>query len=442
MKKKVLMLGWEFPPIVNGGLGVACYGISKAIAPHVDLTVILPKTDPNFKMDKVRLLGLDQLHPEDLAVDSGFSSVSFKEIFSKETFEVNLDPYFQEAWEQTAHENKNLIKEEKAYSKVDFPVDSGFKLEDFFQVFRNGELYGHNIIQKVILFSKVVRKVAEKEDNDIIYAHDWMTFLAGLELKARTGKPLVLHIHALDYDRSGPDIKGWVFDLEKYAMEQADMVMPVSHYTAGIIAEKYGIGSQKIKVIHNGADHVEPYRIEKSFPDKLVVFLGRITGQKGPEFFLELASIVHEHYPKTRFVIAGTGDRLKRLIEAGAYKQISHRFHFTGFLGKERVHDLLAMADVYCMPSVSEPFGISALEAAQFDVPMVISRQSGVSEVLPAAAKADYWDTENMAMQILELLKDKKKASAMAKENKSAIKNLTWEQAGDKILKAFDLIGA
>jgi glycogen synthase len=439
MNKKVLMLGWEFPPVINGGLGVACYGISKALSHHVDLTVILPKTDPNFKMDRVQLLGLDQLEAKDLTREKAESSLSYEKLFTSESLSINLDPYFTDQEEVLRKEYAEKVKIGAANETI-VEVDENFKLEDFFQIFRNGGLYGHDIIQKVILFAKFVRNLASKREFDIIYAHDWMTFLAGLEVKARTGKPLVLHVHALDYDRSGPDIKGWIYDLEKYAMQQADMVIPVSNYTAGVIEKEYGIPKSKIMVVHNGADHVAPFKIEKSFPDKLILFLGRITGQKGPEFFLELASLVHEKNPKTRFVIAGTGDRLKRLIEAGAYKQISHRFHFTGFLGKEKVHDLLAMADVYCMPSVSEPFGLSALEAAQFGVPMVISKQSGVSEVLPAALKADYWDTETMAEQILTLLNDKKKAQEQAKQNKSEIKNLTWEDAGNKILKAFDLI--
>lgn len=310
-------------------------------------------------------------------------------------------------------------------------------IEKFLYAFRDGELYGEDVIQKVILFSKYVLKIAERKEFDVVYAHDWMTFLAGLEVKAKTGKPLALHVHALDYDRGGPESKGWIFELEKYAMENADLIMPVSNYTASVITGHYGINPEKVSAVHNGADHVDVFNIQKGFPEKLVLFLGRVTGQKGPEFFLEVASKVFESYPKVRFVVAGTGDRLKRLIETGAYRQIGHKFHFTGFLTKEKVHKLLAMTDVYCMPSVSEPFGLSALEAAQFGVPMVISKQSGVAEVLSGALSADYWDVNLMAEHIINLLKSKRLSSKVVKQSLLDMESLTWDVAAEKIYQNF-----
>lgn len=546
-EKKVLMLGWEFPPVINGGLGVACLGLSKGLSKFVDLTVILPKSDPTFIVENVELIGLNNIDlrnvlkqdayntgakndfiaeqldtnkasittstSDDKSNTSSGGSLPLNEniresvrdqdptteydTFAKtEYINIQIDPYYhttkgisdedyyiqnlsskvvEKAGEElntnegahieklsseismgtgeegitdeinpaqpvtAARNNESVFANATSSTKEHYKEENEYlqsdnlMIEKFLHAFRDGELYGEDVIQKVILYSKYVLKIAAKKEFDIIYAHDWMTFLAGIEVKAKTGKPLALHVHALDYDRGGPDSKGWIFELEKYAMENADLIMPVSNYTAGVISGHYGISPEKVFPVHNGADHVDVFKVEKGFPEKLVLFLGRVTGQKGPEFFLEVASKVFENYPKVRFVVAGTGDKLKRLIETGSYRQIGHKFHFTGFLNKEKVHRLLAMTDVYCMPSVSEPFGLSALEAAQFGVPMVISKQSGVAEVLSGALSADYWDVNLMAEHIISLLKSKRISSKVVKQSAQDLKNLTWDIAAEKI---------
>lgn len=515
-RKKVLMLGWEFPPVINGGLGVACLGLSKGLSKFVDLTVILPKSDPDFIVQNVELIGLNNLNLREILKQDTFNSEAKKEFIKEELFgdenvsnsefptsthaedvkddaiskteydtfadteyvDIQIDPYYHsnklvadedfflkslterikkgkeeqgttgketplEYQVSNETEPKSVFAFSTSYSKEEYAQEhealqtEDLTIEKFLHAFRDGELYGEDVIQKVILYSKYVLKIAAKKDFDIIYAHDWMTFLAGIEVKEKTGKPLALHVHALDYDRGGPESKGWIFELEKFAMENADLIMPVSNYTAGVISGHYGIDPAKVFPVHNGADHVDVYKAEKGFPEKLVLFLGRVTGQKGPGFFLEVASKVFESYPKVRFVVAGTGDKLKRLIETGAYKEIGHKFHFTGFLNKERVHQLLAMTDVYCMPSVSEPFGLSALEAAQFDVPMVISKQSGVAEVLSGALSADYWDVNLMAEHIIALLKSKRLVKSVVKQSTQDLEYLTWDIAAEKIYQNF-----
>ena len=440
------MLGWEFPPIINGGLGVACLGIAKSLSNYVDLTVILPKTDPEFVVDNVKLIGLNNIElktllKNDVVEKHGAVEKSAYEAFANvEYININFDPYYQistkdvsTGQERRAGENVTIKEEERL-------VRETLVIEEFLTSFGKGDIYGKDVIQKVKLFARYVLRIVAEKEFDIIYAHDWMTFLAGIELKFKTGKPLALHVHALDFDRGGPNSRGWIFDLEKFAMQHADVIIPVSYYTGDIIAGHYQIDQNKIYPVHNGVDFVEAYCEKKAFPEQLVVFIGRVTGQKGPEFFLEVASKVFEEYKKVRFVVAGTGDRLKRLIETGAYRQIGHKFHFTGFLTKEKVHRLLAMADVYCMPSVSEPFGLSALEAAQFGVPMVISKQSGAAEVLNGALTADYWDVDLMAQHITDLLKSKRLGNKVARQGYEDLKTLSWDHSAIQILRAFDSV--
>lgn len=422
-RTKVLMLGWEFPPLINGGLGVACLGMAKSLSRDVDLSIILPKTDPNFIVDNVDLIGLNNLQVEDLQMED--IQVNYREFSDVEYIDADFLPYQV----NESSEINILGSVVERFSKTTQQDLDAFKVDD---------LYGEDVVSKVIQFSKIATRIALTKDFDIIHAHDWMTFLAGVEIKKATGKPLALHVHSLNYDRVGPDGRGWVYDLEKYGLEQADIIMPVSHYTGSIVQSHYGIDPSKIQAVHNGVEPVKVYNVKPAFPEKLVLFLGRVTVQKGPEFFLDIASEVFKKNNKVRFVMAGTGDKLKRLIESGAYKHIGDKFHFTGFLNKEKVHRLLAMADVYCMPSVSEPFGLSALEAAQFGIPAVISKQSGVAEVLHGALKADYWDTELMATQINDLITDDKIRDQVIADGFEDLKNLSWDVAADKIVSIFN----
>jgi glycogen(starch) synthase len=424
-RPKVLMLGWEFPPIVNGGLGVACLGLSKALAKKTELTMILPKADPDFIVDNVDLIGLNTIDINKLKKVK--TSKKYKEFASVYTVDSNILPY------ETPKLNiLNSLRDTNPEADLDFELSQ-------MNQFGKGDLYGDDLINKVIDYAKYVSQLATKIEFDIIHCHDWMTILAGVEIKKLSKKPLVLHIHSLEYDRGGPQSQGWVFQLEKYGMQQADIVIPVSNYTGQVIKEHYKIKSEKIIPVHNGADKVETYREEKPFPDKLVLYLGRITGQKGPQYFLDIASRVVDAYPNVRFVMAGTGDRLKGLIETGAYKRIGNKLHFTGFLSKEKVRHLLAMGDAYVMPSVSEPFGLSALEAAQFGVPCVISNQSGVAEVLKSALTADYWDTELMASHIISLLNDDSLKKKIVQGAYNDLANSTWDTAAEKVRAVYDI---
>lgn len=421
---RVLKLGWEFPPLINGGLGIACLGLSQALSKHVDLRVIVPRADPETRFDGFDLTGLNNLRVEDLqTVEASYRYESFAQI---ERVPIHLDPY---DITETTVENIRM----EPGGEIRFSRTTRNQLEQF----KMGELYGGDLGTKVIEFSKIAAKLALQTDFDIVHAHDWMTFLAGVEVKKATGKPLVLHVHASQYDRAGADARGWIYDIEKYGMEQADAVIPVSRYTGQICSGHYGIDPAKLHPVHNGAEPVHVFNTKKKFPEKLVLFLGRLTAQKGPEFFLEIASRVLAVNKNVRFVMAGTGERLKPLIESGAFRGLGGYFHFTGFLNKEKVNELLSMTDIYCMPSVSEPFGLSALEAAQFGIPAVISKQSGVAEVLKGALKADFWDVELMAKHIIDLLEDDALRERVIKQAEEDIAASTWDAAAEKVAAVY-----
>jgi glycogen(starch) synthase len=422
---RVLKLGWEFPPLINGGLGVACLGLSRALAKHVDLTVLVPKASPGAAFDGFNLRGLNELTVEELEkVEERYRYESFAHV---RNIPVELNPYDDGLLAESIEVKGSTVQD--IFSRTTQRQLEAFKI---------GELYGPDLGSKVIEFSKVAAKIALLESFDLIHAHDWMTFLAGVEVKKATGKPLIVHVHALQYDRAGANARGWIYEIEKYGMETADRIIPVSRYTGEIIATHYGINPKKIRPVHNGADPVEAFATRKKFPEKLVLFLGRLTSQKGPEFFLETASRVIARYPDVRFVVAGTGDKLRPLIESGAFRGLGAHFHFTGFLDPEKVRDLLSMTDVYCMPSVSEPFGLSALEAAQFGIPAVISKQSGVAEVLKGALKADFWDVELMAKHITDLLTDAELCQKVVQQARLDIEPATWGAAAAKVMKVYN----
>ncbi len=423
--KKVLMLGWEFPPFFNGGLGIACYQIANALKSHVQLSIILPKVE-NESFADIELIGLNTLEKEKLQEEIQIESYSFLEEI--DTVQTNITPY--ETIEESILEGK-IVTIKRTFIK---------KLTNTYDVLDDEDLYGNNLLEKVKRFAEKVVLIAQEKEFDVIYAHDWMTFLAGIELQKKTQKPLVLHVHSLEYDRTG-NTQGWVFDLEKYALSQANHVITVSDYTKNIALTYYQVDAQKIEVVHNGVEELKPITFEKRpFPEKLVVFLGRITSQKGPLHFLDIASKVLEKYPKLRFVMAGAGDEMKKVIETGASRELGDRFHLTGFLTREKVNYILSLADVYCMPSVSEPFGLSAVEAAQMKVPIVISKQSGVAEVLTSALKADNDDTDGMVKHILSLLTNQLLATQQAEKGYQEIKELRWNRVGDRISTIFQTL--
>jgi glycosyltransferase involved in cell wall biosynthesis len=415
------MLGWEFPPLINGGLGVACHGIAKALSKKADVHLIIPKADPSFVVQNVTLIGLNNIDAEELIKEGNL--FDFKDFLQVDYVEANILPY------------------QKVEKKIDFKAGGlEFKYLDDLNFFKHDDIYGGDILGKVMKYTNIAVRLALKKEFDVIHAHDWMTFLAGSKIKELTGKPLILHVHATEVDRSGPESTDVVFEIEKKGFEVADKVIAVSHFTGSILHTYYDVPARKIAVCYNGIEPANTFRKARMNGEKLVLYLGRLVSQKGPEFFLQTALRVIEQVPEVRFVMAGTGDSLKRLIEEGAAQRIGSKFHFTGFLNQEKVRQLYAMSDVYVMPSVSEPFGLSALEAAQFGVPCVLSRQSGVSEVLPNALTADFWDTELMARHIVDVLRNKTLRDFVVDRTFADLESLTWDSTADHILRVYETV--
>jgi glycosyltransferase involved in cell wall biosynthesis len=415
---KVLMLGWEFPPIINGGLGVACHDLSSAMSELANITMIIPKSSPDFKMKNMNLIGINNLDVQSMSVHGNKQQLPFE----LKTIPADLNPYYSEL---------------SAERSGDLSQTNSFSAAGKSGTFNIDNLYGGDVISKVMQYADIAASLALKMDFDVIHAHDWMTMLAGIKIKQQTGKPLVMHIHSLEVDRSGTDSKGWVYDLEKKGMEFADLLIPVSNFTADNIHKYYGIDKNKMSVVHNGSNVVKSFRSKRCYKEKTVLFVGRLTRQKGPEKFLDIAAKVLETNPDVRFVMAGVGDYFASMLEKSSYQHLGNRFHLTGFLNQEKLRYLFSISDVYCMPSVSEPFGLSAVEAAQFGIPCVISKQSGVAEVLNGSLKFDFWDTDKAAGSILNLLHDPILRKKVVKDASKNLDSITWDISAQKIINAY-----
>ena len=366
---KVAMIGWEYPPFKVGGLGTHCYGLTRSLADkNVKVDFYMPKTKHS-------------------ASGSGKRNLVIKEVGETEIF-----PY-------------------------DRPEDKELAGQFFESVYRYNDL--------------VVEKV--KGNYDLIHCHDWLTMKAGVALKEKLGIPLVLSVHSTEYDRSGwicPN--DWFINIEREGMEKADRIIAVSHFTKGVIVDKYGINPDKISVVHNAV-----YPIGEGEKQEIVLFLGRLTIQKGAEFFLRAAKKVLEYEPDSRFVVAGTGDMLPRLINQAVDMGISSKVIFTGLLTEEEVRHIYRISNVYVMPSVSEPFGITALEAVSAGTPTIASKTAGFSEAFQNCLRVDFWDTDEMANKIISLLRYDPLHKTLATEGKRELDLFTWDRVAEKTIDVY-----
>lgn len=418
---RVLMFGWEFPPHISGGLGTACYGLTRGLKTFGDMEIlfVVPRAFGDEDQQTVKILGASD-------VDLGEKTTDYQEFLHKINYiqiGSNLIPY------TSPEEYKILTEADQAGNKEFIFTRFGGKFQ-----FSGG--YGHNLFQEISNYAIVASHISRNNNFDIIHAHDWLTFPAGIAAKYASGKPLVIHVHATDFDRSGGSVNPGVYKIEKQGMEAADKIIAVSNLTRNTIINNYGINPDKVITVYNA---VEP--VENSFEgeyynrtnDRIVTFLGRVTLQKGPEYFIEAAHLVLKKMKNVRFVMAGSGELLVRSIHRIAELRIGDRFHFTGFLRGDDVKRMFAASDVYVMPSVSEPFGISPLEALQSNVPVIISRQSGVSEILKHAIKIDFWDVHAMADAIYGILNYPGLSYYFRKHGKSEVDNLKWENTAAKV---------
>ena len=421
---KVLMFGWEFPPHISGGLGTACDGLTKGLAKHqVEILFVMPTASGDEDQSAVRIINASDVAAFETREDARnlLEKVQFLQVTS------NLIPYLgpDEFTEQVN------LEREKEWNE--FRISFG-------QKYKFSGTYGSNLMEEVMRYALVASSIAKHHDFDVIHAHDWLTNMAGIAAKRVSGKPLVIHVHATEFDRTGEHVNEQVYELEKRGMEEADRIIAVSDLTRNTIINKYHINPQKVVTVHNAVDFstVEDREISRGVPEKIVTFLGRITYQKGPEYFIEAAYKVLQKTQNVRFVMAGSGDMFNRSIRRVAKLGISSHFHFTGFLRGEDVKNMFAYSDVYVMPSVSEPFGISPLEAMRAGVPAIISKQSGVAEVLHHAIKVDFWDVHALADTIYGLLTYPALKTMTVRCGLEEVNALKWDIAAAKVKKIYE----
>ncbi len=389
---KILMFGWEFPPFNSGGLGVVCKYLTEALVKEgIKISFVLPQKLP--------------LH-----------SPFFKIIFAGLPFQVKaidsiLSPYLSSSSYQ------DLIKEQKGKA-----------------------VYRPDLIGEVMRYAQKAKKIALSENFDIVHAHDWLSFPAGWEAKIVSGKPLIVHIHATEFDRTdGHNLNQEIYEIEKEGFQRADLIIAVSNFTKNKVIEHYGISPEKIKVVHNSINYDDFFQPEKDVLNlkirdkKVVLFVGRITLQKGPDYFIRAAKRVLEKNSNVLFVIAGSGDMERQIIEEVAQLGIGDRVLFAGFLRGENLKRIYQMANLYVLSSVSEPFGLTPLEALANETPVLISKQSGVKEVLSHCLKVDFWDIEEMANKILAVLEYPALYQCLKEEGSNQVKKFNWQDSAKKI---------
>ena len=415
---KALMFGWEFPPHILGGLGTASYGLTKGMweCGDMEITFVIPKPFGDEDKHFAQIIGASQ------------TPIAWRDV------------------------NRDYV--ESRIGKVMSP-DLYFQLRDHiyadFNYMRTNDLgciefsgrYPDNLLEEINNYSIVAGVIARTIPCDVIHSHDWLTYPAGIHAKQVTGKPLVIHVHATDYDRSRGNVNPTVFSIERDGMLNADHIITVSELTRRTVIDKYGIDPNKVTTVHNAVTPLseEYLNVQVTKPkEKIVTFLGRITMQKGPEYFVETAAKVLKNNHNVRFVMAGSGDMMDKMINLAAERGIADRFHFPGFQKGKQVYEMLKASDVYVMPSVSEPFGISPLEAMQMGVPSIISKQSGCAEILNNVIKTDYWDVDAMADAIFSLVTRPGFHQQMSEDGLVEVNQITWDKAGAKVIAIYNKV--
>ena len=433
---RVFMLGWEFPPFISGGLGTACYGLTKAMdLLGMKVTFVLPKMVGTEYSDHVEILSPASISSQSSELTTSFKISDLKNITFR-TVNSLLQPYSDSISYQEQIEEALRLKQKIQNSTInDSFVQSG-------NLIRTD--YGSDMYLEVYRYANVVAKLAENEQFDVIHAHDWMTFPAAMVVANASRRPLIVHVHSTEFDRSGENVNQVKYDIERSGMHAADKIITVSYFTRNLIISRYGISGDKVEVVHNGIDRSQtsPLTLDDTTiiedNERIVLFLGRITMQKGPEYFLNAAKKVLEVIDNVKFVMAGSGDMMHRSIELAAELGIGSKVLFTGFLRGEDVQKIYKMADLFVMPSVSEPFGLVPLEALDNEVPVIISKQSGVSEVLTHALKVDFWDTNEIANKIVAVLKYPSLKMTLQNHGNFEVRKLRWKDSARKCARIYE----
>ncbi len=413
------MFGWEFPPYVSGGLGVACEGLVKGLLElSTEIVLVLPRP-ARSSTPALRILDAG-IAARASATERPRTRRERRVLLKLRRVRTLLRPYLTE--ETYEEEIETLTAPD---TEAPAPV-----------------IYGPDLHAEVLRFAEEAAHIAARESFDVIHAHDWMTFMAGMRAKRATGKPLVLHVHATEFDRSGGE-NGFVTAIERAGAAAADRVVAVSSYTADVLASRYGVPREKLRVVHNAIDLREPAaRWTVAETDPLVLFAGRITWQKGPDYFVDAAERVSAEMPDVKFAVAGSGDRMQAMMQRVAARGLEERFLFTGFLPPDELDRLYARADVYVMPSVSEPFGLTALEALQHGTPVIVSRSAGVSEVVKNVLRVRFGDVEDLASKILSVLLFPPLRHALSLRGRADVERLSWRESAWRCLTVYrELVG-
>lgn len=460
---RVLMLGWEFPPFISGGLGTACYGLTRALdALGHDITFVLPKAVDRSQASHIQLLtpgDPDAAFPKDPSETGGgpfgdpitYTTEEFRSVVFKAIPTAHRSPYprFNAPPPLTEEQREQLrlhLAERQALidAGVEVPPDSQTGDIDYPEqlLTKSGGDYDGDVIADAHRYARLCLHLTRGEKYDIVHAHDWMTYTAGLAVAAAMQVPLVVHLHSTEFDRSGEHVNQPVYDIERRGLHGATRVITVSRLTKSIAERRYGVDPRKIDVVYNGLHRGDDNDLPEPQPilstDRIVLFLGRLTFQKGPEYFLRAAKLVLDKMDNVKFVVAGSGDMARTMIEQAARLGIAHRVLFAGFLRGQDVDRVFRMADCYVMPSVSEPFGIAPLEAMSHDVPTIISKQSGVSEVLEHVLKVDFWDVDDIANKILAVLRHPPLSQTLREHGSFEVRRLTWHVAARKCVETYE----
>jgi len=426
---KILMFGWEFPPHITGGLGTACYGLTKSLTKNGNkILFVVPRAYGNEELTMVNASEV-LINSEDNTVVPGATASKLIQTG------VEIIPIPSDIKPYTSSKSNILYAIENwSYKLPKENMAGNVPIQLSAKKYKFTGAYGKYLLEEVKSYSLVGAALAKQMSFDVIHAHDWLTYQAGIAAKKTSGKPLVIHVHSTEYDRSA-EIDPRVYNIEKEGLEKADHIVAVSNWTKNTIVSKYGISESKVSVVHNGIIGKKQLLFPKAHKasSQIVTFLGRITYQKGPKYFIEAARKVLLRLPEVHFVMAGSGDLLPEMVLLVAKHRLSTRFHFTGFMKGQEVDQLWLISDLYVMPSVSEPFGIAPLEAVQSGVPVIISKQSGVAEVLPHAIKIDFWNVDSMANAIYHVLSHQSLSKTLKKKSKETIKRITWDKAAKKI---------
>lgn len=467
------MLGWEHPPHITGGLATACLGLCEGLhATGVEVTFVVPRAYGDEDARFAHVIGANQMWIEERELESAppdssappppapsSPKPSFVEpapapirFVDRDPLDAPLSAYFSaeeyERWlealaraPRAPHEVGRAPSDVVAVAPNPPPVRRAPHVRVRRERFDFRGDYGPHLFGEVERYARCIAQLVASTPFDLVHAHDWMTFPAG-ELAARAlGAPLVVHVHASEFDRSGEHPDERIRRLEQQGVDAAERVVCVSHYTAQVLRTRYGVDDSKLRVVHNAVtrkEQSERLRTVKTVPEPIVLFLGRVTFQKGPDYFLEAAQRVVAVEPKVKFVMVGAGDMLPKMVERAARMGLARHMHFTGFLQGADVERIYSMADVYVMPSVSEPFGISPLEALALDTPVIVSRQSGVSEVLANALKVDYWDVDEIANKILALLRYPALREHVLSAGGDEVRAMSWADRGRRLRAVYD----